>query len=401
MKNPIPYKVKEEDEKFYKTTQFAYFFGLTHITGFPMFWFLGVPEMAWFNLFVSTPVFVFALILNRLGKHNLAFSIVFFEIFSHQVLATYFVGWNVGFQYLLIYLVGLSFLNPHWKRKELIFILVLVNMAFALLYLFCQKGVYTFPDLLAKSFYIGGAVTTIIVLAILINRYTKAAHKAEEDLKITNKELDKANSQNHALLLNILPEMITNRLVNGETVIADYVENCSIIFCDLVGFTKISSSQNAKTIVNLLNHLFYKFDLIVEKFGVEKIKTIGDGYMAATGVLEPNNNHALISVKCAFEMIKSLKEFNNEFGTNFDIRIGINSGSVVAGVIGKNKFTYDLWGDSVNIASRMQTNGVVGGIQISEATYKLIKDFCNVKSQGVMKVKGKEEMHTFLVESIK
>lgn len=408
MKNPIPYRVKKENEKFYKTTQFAYFFGLSHLLGFGGFWFLGIPEMAWFNLLVSSPSFILALILNRLGKHNLAFFIAFVELFVHQTLGTYFMGWSAGLQYLLIYLAGLSFFNPQWKRAVQVFMLTLISVAFASLYLFCQQGVYPLPQALIKPFYIGGSVGTIIVLSILISRYSRTAHKAESDLKLANKELDEANKeldeankQSRSLLLNILPETIADRLTNGETLIADHVENSTILFCDLVGFTKMSSNKNAKTIVDLLNHLFYKFDSVVEKMKLEKIKTIGDGYMIAAGVPEFRNDHALAAVVCAFKMINSLKEFNKEFNTEFNIRIGINSGPVVAGVIGKNKFTYDLWGDSVNIASRMESGGVAGGIHISEATYQLVKDHCIVKPRGTQKIKGKGEMNTFLVTGVK
>ncbi len=235
MKNLIPYRVKPINEKFYKTTQFAYYFGLTHLSGYFGFQWLGIPEMAWFNVLISSPSFIAALILNRLGKHNLAFGIAFFELFFHQVLGTYFMGWGVGFQFLLIYLAGLSFFNPRWKKSIQIVILLLISSAFVLLYLFCQTGVYQIPDEVTRLFFVNGGVGLIFILAILINGYSKAAHKAEDELKLANAELSEMNeeirTQNEQIVNSInYAEKIQHALLPSDRVLKENFSDFFLMF---------------------------------------------------------------------------------------------------------------------------------------------------------------------------
>lgn len=195
MKFSVPYKVTKENKKFFKTTQFAYYFGLTHLIGYFGFQWLGVPEMAWFNLLISSPAFIIALILNRLGRHNLAFGIAFFELFFHQVLATYYLGWNMGLYYLLIYLAGLSFFNPKWKRAIHVFILSLISISLFVLYIYFQEGVYSLEPEMVKMMHISGLIGTIVIIAILINGYSTSAHKAEKQLQEKNGQIQKQNEQ--------------------------------------------------------------------------------------------------------------------------------------------------------------------------------------------------------------
>ena len=199
------------------------------------------------------------------------------------------------------------------------------------------------------------------------------------------------------LLLNILPKEIVAVLKKGPRTIADYFDGASILFADVVNFTQLVTSMSPNELVDLLNEVFSKFDLLVDKYGLEKIKTIGDCYMVASGVPRPNPAHATALTSMAMEMRDYILE--HEFlGHKLHFRIGINSGPVVAGVIGQKKFIYDLWGDAVNIASRMETHGQEGQIQITHATYHLIKDEFDCKSQGTVYVKGKGEMEAWLVK---
>ena len=235
MKNLIPYRVKPENEKFYNTTQFAYYFGLTHLFGYWGFHSIGIPEMAWFNLLISSPAFITALIINRLGKHNLAFAIAFFELFFHQVLATYFMGWGFGFEFGLIYLTGLSFFNPKWKKGVQIFILSLISSAFALLYFYCQTGVYTFPEEVRQMMYVSVAIMILIVLAILINGYSKSAHKAEAELKLANGELKDMNeevrTQNEQIVNSInYAEKIQHALLPNDSVLKNNFAQYFLMF---------------------------------------------------------------------------------------------------------------------------------------------------------------------------
>jgi len=211
-------------------------------------------------------------------------------------------------------------------------------------------------------------------------------------------ELIKERQRSENLLNHTLPKPISKRLKNSEETIADNIESCSVLFCDIVGFTELSGKLSASELVHILNELFTRFDKLCEKYEVEKIKTIGDAYMVAAGVPNPVDNHAQVLVSFAQDMIKQLNIFNQQLKQNLEIRIGIHSGPVVAGVIGKSKFSYDLWGDTVNIAARMESHGVTGKIQITEATRNLLGDEIESNARGSINIKGKGEMNTFLIK---
>jgi guanylate cyclase len=199
-----------------------------------------------------------------------------------------------------------------------------------------------------------------------------------------------------ALLLNILPKEIATILKNENRVIANQFDGVSILFADVVNFTPMSSEMTPTELVELLNDVFSCFDTLVEKYGVEKIKTIGDCYMVAAGVPRPRSDHAHILTRLALDIRDYVSQ--HEFGgKRLTFRIGLNSGPVVAGVIGRKKFSYDLWGDTVNTASRMESHGTGGFVQITEATHTLIKDDFICESRGVVSVKGKGKMNVWYV----
>lgn len=204
--------------------------------------------------------------------------------------------------------------------------------------------------------------------------------------------------RSEGLLLNVLPREIAARLKNGERIIADHHPAVSILFADLVGFTPLSNVLSPNEMVELLNEIYSRFDSLIEKYGVEKIRTIGDNYMVAAGLPGPRVDHAQTLAHLALEMntyVNSLAPIGNQ---RLAFRMGINSGSVIAGVIGHKKFAYDVWGDTVNTASRMESQGVPGKIQITQATYELIKDEFQCELYGPVDIKGKGAMETcFLV----
>nr|MCF6373289.1 adenylate/guanylate cyclase domain-containing protein [Tychonema sp. BBK16] len=169
------------------------------------------------------------------------------------------------------------------------------------------------------------------------------------------------------------------------------------MFADIVGFTQLSASILPKQLVYLLNDIFSKFDHLAEKHGLEKIKTIGDSYMVVGGLPNPRSDHAEAIAEMALDMQEAIMEYRENLGISLSIRIGIHSGPVVAGIIGKKKFIYDLWGDTVNTASRMESHGLPDTIQISEATYLLIEDQYQFKKRGSISVKGKGEMAAYLL----
>jgi adenylate cyclase len=204
------------------------------------------------------------------------------------------------------------------------------------------------------------------------------------------------------LLLNVLPKEVASQLTNdNQVLIADHFEEVTILFADIVGFTDLSAKLEPIELVNLLNEFFSDFDNIVEKLNLEKIKTIGDAYMVAAGLPMPRSDHAEAIAEMALLMQESMRNFRLRYSHNIHIRIGINSGVVIAGVIGKRKFIYDLWGDAVNIASRMESSGEPGNIQITASTYEKIKHNYVVEERGLVYVKGKGEMLTYWLKSRK
>ncbi|HEY6368757.1 MAG TPA: adenylate/guanylate cyclase domain-containing protein, partial [Candidatus Binatia bacterium] len=200
--------------------------------------------------------------------------------------------------------------------------------------------------------------------------------------------------RSEALLLNILPKDIVSILKRESRTIADHFEGASILFADVVDFTPMSEKMSPTELVDLLNEIFSYFDNLVEKYDVEKIKTIGDCYMVASGVPRPRPDHAHVLARLALDMRQFVNQ--SKFGAHkISLRIGINSGPVVAGVIGRKKFIYDLWGDAVNTASRMESHGSNGTIQITRATYELIKGDFVCEPRGTVYVKGKGEMEAW------
>ena len=199
------------------------------------------------------------------------------------------------------------------------------------------------------------------------------------------------------LLLNILPKEIVARLNSGETIIANQLSDVTILFADIVAFTKLSSRLTAADLVGRLNRLFSEFDRLALSFGVEKIKTLGDAYMLAAGLPEPRANHAHAVADMSLAMMATVERMNNELPIPLQMRIGIHSGDVVAGVIGTHKFVYDIWGDSVNIASRMESHSLPNRIQVSAVTHRHLRHEFRLEPHGSVDVKGKGPMDTYFL----
>jgi len=198
-----------------------------------------------------------------------------------------------------------------------------------------------------------------------------------------------------SLLLNVLPRSIAERLKTQTQAIADSFSSASILFADVVDFTPRAERLSAPDVVGLLDRLFGHFDAMVERYDLEKIKTIGDCYMAAAGIPVPREDHARALALIALDMLEAVRSTGQMGDLGLELRIGINSGPVVAGVIGRKRFLYDLWGDAVNVADRMQTHGTPGRIQVTRATYELLKDEFVLEPRGTIEVRGKGEMETW------
>lgn len=224
-----------------------------------------------------------------------------------------------------------------------------------------------------------------------MNRMLAKLHELEKVLAV---ERDKSEK----LLLNILPSDIADRLKESNEKIADHYEEASVLFADIVNFTAMSATLQPSELVAILNGIFSMFDEVVDTLKLEKIKTIGDAYMVVSGLPDPRPDHAIVMARLALAMRRALDRFNRERDLSIEIRIGINSGPVVAGVVGTKKFLYDLWGDTVNTASRMESTGVPGQIQVTEETRKRIQTKFRTVYRGKVAVKGKGELDTYMLQ---
>jgi class 3 adenylate cyclase len=230
-------------------------------------------------------------------------------------------------------------------------------------------------------------------LGLLADTFNSMTRSIREKTEI----IEQKNRENERLLLNILPPDIATRLKGGEHEIADSFADITVLFGDIVGFTALSSHTSAREIVDVLNGLFSLYDETAQELGIEKIKTIGDCYMAVCGLPRPASDHADRMARMALRMVEATQHYSEQVHIPLQLRIGINSGPVVAGVIGTTKFIYDLWGDTVNLASRMESTGAPGQIQVTRAVYERLKDKFEFESRGMVQVKGKGEIETWLL----
>ncbi|WP_095080343.1 adenylate/guanylate cyclase domain-containing protein [Mesorhizobium sophorae] len=218
-----------------------------------------------------------------------------------------------------------------------------------------------------------------------------------EDLHQKNLVIENKNRENEQLLLNVLPAPIANRLRAGEERIADGFAEVTVAFADLVGFTALTSEMPPHDVVMFLNGLFTRFDVAANDLGIEKIKTVGDSYMAVCGLPAPVANHAERMVRMAIRMVHITREHAMEHNVSMKLRVGVNSGPVVAGVIGKSKYIYDLWGDTVNLASRMESAGVPDSVQVTRPVYERLKDQFVFEPRGAIEVKGKGKVEAWVL----
>ncbi|MDT0619417.1 adenylate/guanylate cyclase domain-containing protein [Salinisphaera sp. P385] len=219
-----------------------------------------------------------------------------------------------------------------------------------------------------------------------------------QEINHTEDMLQREYQRSEELLRNILPVTVARRLKEGSQVIADSFPDATLLFADIVGFTELAGRLPPGDLVELLNKVFSRFDRIAEQEGLEKIKTIGDEYMLAGGLPLPRADHAPAVARAALHMIAAIDDLNQSLDHKLALRVGMHSGEVVAGVIGSRKFSFDVWGDTVNIASRMQSQGLPGRIQLTEATHDLLADQFHLERRGTLRVRGKGRMPVWFLE---
>lgn len=232
----------------------------------------------------------------------------------------------------------------------------------------------------------GVGVTVVVIIRDFLRR-----------LQAANRELEQEQTRSEGLLLNMLPASIAERLKAGEQTIADRLDEVTILFADLVGFTPMARDRPAEEIVDLLDEVVAQFDRLVERHQMEKIRTAGDGYMAVAGAPDPSANHPTRAADLALDMLETIRGHTDFSGNSLELRIGIDCGPVIAGVIGLKKFTYDVWGDAVNTASRMESHGVPGKIHVTERVRDRLQESHRFEDRGLIDVKGKGPMRTFFL----
>jgi guanylate cyclase len=299
---------------------------------------------------------------------------------------TALIQWSIGGLFDSGFVMAWAFCGPitalmFLSRKQAIFwfVIYMLNIAITVIFndYFTAYGLEVTSNTKVLFFVMNLGTSSLVVFTF-----------AHYFVGNTIREKEKVNK----LLLNILPKTIARKLKDNRGVIADRHDQVSVLFADIVGFTEFSSKHPVNYVVSTLDKIFILFDDLTDKYELEKIKTIGDAYMVASGLPLPSKNHAKTIALFAIDMLKTLNELAIKEKVDITIRIGIHSGPVVAGVIGKSKFVYDLWGDTVNVASRMESSGKSGYIQVSKDTYEILKGDFDFSDENTLDIKGRGEM---------
>jgi class 3 adenylate cyclase len=253
-----------------------------------------------------------------------------------------------------------------------------------------SDGAPDIPQGIVVSFFVLNVLGVTTTAYVLLQYFVRARERALAELVVER-------GKSERLLLNVLPASVANRLKESDQVIADGFASATVLFADIVGFTPLAQTLPPADTVVLLDRVFAAWDRLVDRYGVEKIKTIGDAYLVAGGIPSPREDHAEAIADLALEMGGEVQRCAEESGVPLEVRIGIDTGPVVAGVIGRAKFTYDLWGDTVNTASRMESHGMPGEIQVTERVYERLRGRYELHRRGTIEVKGKGPMTTYLL----
>ena len=334
-----------------------------------------------------------ALFLSRQGMRTTAKLFVLMPVNLVVVVASMLLGGRVGFLYYFFLFAAVAFLLFGSREKVARFALTLLSVAclvFVLLVAPRERMISHVSPAVEHILDITSATAVIITVVFIVNLFTT-------DTELAEARLAKAHARSERLLLNVLPAPISARLKDDEE-IADGFAEVTVLFADIVGFTELSQKLSPEALVKMLNRIFSAFDDLAEEHRLEKIKTIGDCYMVAAGIPDARPDHAAAMAKMALAMRDALERINREAGYALQVRIGLHTGAVVAGVIGKRKFIYDMWGDTVNTASRMESSGVPGEIQITSDLNTLLSRTFVTEPRGTVKVKGKGDMETFLLK---
>lgn len=388
-----PDAVPENKYRYYLfllTTSILAFFA--HFTFIFLFWLFNIQVLFIFNIVSAIIYSLLFFLYVRRGKSILYLIVLLIESILHHTLCVILIGWDAGFQYYLLTLAfGIMLGSDNRKLRNVLS--VIWASAFLVLDFYFRNATpqYDVDALYINILYYINLITVLGVM-VFMPRFSSNLVETFEDA------FEREHKKSEELLHNILPAPIAKRLKEEKKNLADGFECTSILFADIVGFTPMSQKTSPEDVVSFLNSVFSRFDDLAEKHGLEKIKTIGDAYMVAAGIPERCGGHAELMAEMALDMVDAVKDMRDTTGNPLTMRIGINSGPVIAGVIGKKKFIYDLWGDAVNTASRMESHGLPGEIQVTGETYELLKDKYEFCCRGEVAIKGKGAVTTWLLK---
>lgn len=426
----LPSGVERENSRFYTVANLAQTIAWTaHFSWFFVFYSMEIYPLAWIQ-FGSVGAHIIAIAFNRHGYHMTSMTISMVELVVHQVIAVKLIGAEAGFQFYIPVVGIFPFLLPRGNVvwKSMLLLMAVAGFMLIEMYYVNQTPLYTLDDtptiifrivnicacfgLTAMwAYYLNiGIYRGEVILERRIREVAELEKKAEqaklehdlevkerdnEIFRLRNVELEDEKNKSRSLLLNILPEETADELLNSGKASSRRYNSATVLFADFVGFTSKSEKLEPEELIHRIDIYFTEFDRIAERNKIEKIKTIGDAYMAVGGLPIANSTHVHDVVSAAVEMLEFVAKEKLKNADSFDVRIGIHTGSLVAGVVGRHKFQYDIWGDTVNVAARMEQNSEAGRINISGVVYDLIKDKYNCVARGPIEVKnrGKIEMY--------
>jgi class 3 adenylate cyclase len=312
--------------------------------------------------------------------------------------ATYVGGSPVGVQLYLIALWTGLFLMFSRREAWLLFWLTVIYIGSYLVSNFLLKrpsGLIVTPEAFQAQTALISSVLTFLFIAVVLYLFHVEVHFAESQLMRKAADAEREQLRSERLLRNMLPPSIAAQLKDEYKTIAERFPEATVLFADIVGFTAYAAQRTPDEVVELLDAIFLRFDWIVENLGLEKIKTVGDAYLLVGGVPEPRPDHAVAVARAAIAMRETLRSLSVDLGVDLRLRIGIHTGPLVAGVVGANRLSYDVWGATVNIASRMETQGEADRIHVSDATRKLLERNFLFESRGAIEIKGAGVMRTW------
>ncbi|GEM_PF-1381710 len=377
----------------YYVSKFSYLISMKVHTGYAVFFSIaGFFPLAIYNL-ASIMLFVFLIVIaNERLWFTAGLFLTIAEYITHATFTSFAFGIEPGFQYSLFGVAAyVPFIDTIKLRWRIGLVLLALGSLCAIIILNWRTiGLMPMNEEIIRFLLPVNIVLNFSGVALASLYFTLAVKTAET-------RLEKSLKTSDALLANILPPPIAKRMKSGEKNIVNKVENGGVLFVDIVGFTQWSAKKDPTEVIKYLNRFFRLLDKGVKAYGLEKIKTIGDSYMVASGLFTNTANHLADLVHFAYSVMKNIKRVRNKKNFPFECRIGIDTGPIVAGVIGERKFAYDIWGDTVNTASRMESACISGQVRVTQRVYVRTSQWFKYSEEEFLDIKGKGKMRTFLL----